>query len=185
MTVPPIIRDNFLSAICTAILVAPTTFFLTETFIFQPKIEQLESKNKDITSNLKQLSEKQSNDVNGIERLKVNLDQCNIDKSSLISNIKVLEIKQIDFNEDILKITKENEALKAKDTEFKINNFNYIKSEIDILKEEKYRIRNPTPIQLIYGGKSNSKELTLDDKDREKQIQNQIDNLYNKLMCSN
>lgn len=113
------------------------------------------------------------------------MNQCNIEKSSLISNIKALELQKIDLNKDIVKTTKENEGLKAKDTEFKTNNFNYIKSEIEILKQEKHRIRNPTSIQVIYGGKSNSKELSLDDKALEKQIQNQIDNLQNKLLCSN
>jgi chromosome segregation ATPase len=181
MSVPPIIRDNFLSAICTATLVVPTTFFLTKTLIFEPKIEQLQLKNKDISNNL----EKLSNDINGIDRLKGSLNQCNIEKSSLISNIKALELQKIDLNKDIVKTTKENEGLKAKDTEFKTNNFNYIKSEIEILKQEKHRIRNPTSIQVIYGGKSNSKELSLDDKALEKQIQNQIDNLQNKLLCSN
>lgn len=181
MSVPPIIRDNFLSAICTATLVVPTTFFLAKTLIFEPKIEQLELKNKDVSNELDKLS----NDINGIDTIKENLNQCNIEKSSLSSNIKASEIQKNDLKENIVKITKENEALKAKDTEFKTNNFNYIKSEIEILKQEKYRIRNPTSIQVIYGGKSSSKELSVDDKAREKEIQNQIDSLQNKLMCSN
>lgn len=181
MQIPPIIRDNFLSAICTAILVVPTTFLLTKTLIFEPKIEQLQSKNDDMSSAL----DKFSKDINNIGVLNENLNNSKLKISSLSLKLNDLEGKNGDLNKTVMQITKENEGLKAKDTEFKINNLNYIRSQVEMLKQEKLEIRNPTAIQIIYGGKSSSKELSSDDRALEEQLQNQINNLQNKLMCTN
>lgn len=181
MSIPPIIRDNFLSAICTATLVVPTTFFLTKTLIYEPKIEQLESKNKDMSSTIESFSK----DISTIDSLNENLNSSKLKISSLSLKINDLEKKNGELTENIVKISRENTVLKESDAEMKANNLNYIRSQVEMLKQEKLQIRNPTSIQVVYGGKSSFKELSSDDRALEEQLQSQINNLQNKLMCTN
>ncbi|MDM1345304.1 hypothetical protein HXZ95_13920 [Acinetobacter pseudolwoffii] len=181
MEVPQIVRDNFLSAILTAIIVIPPTYLLTLRLVSDPKVENLEARVKYLNEDL----EKYSKDINNLENLKKDLNQEKIKTGALESKLELLEKEKVSLNEDILKFKTENQQLKEKETDFKINNLNYITSQVEILKKEKHQIRNPSSIQVIYGGKSSSKELSPTDLVLENQIQSQINTLQSKLMCIN
>ncbi|MBU3847622.1 MAG: hypothetical protein H9855_11770 [Candidatus Acinetobacter avistercoris] len=181
MQIPPIIRDNLLSAIVTAILVSSATYFLTLKFISEPKIENLESRNKDLNNDKKEYL----NDINNLDKIKESLRQKEIEVSKLELVIARLKEEEIFLNQSIVNIKAENEELKEKVIEFKNSNLDYIESEVKSLKKEKYQIRNPSGVQIIYGGKSSSKELSPVELALEGQIQSQINNLQSKLMCTN
>lgn len=181
MEVPQIVRDNFLSAILTAIIVIPPTFYLTLKLVSDPKVENLETRIKYLNSDL----EKYSKDINNLDSIKKDLNKEKIRIVSLESKIERLEKDKINLNGDIVKIKTENQQLKAKETDFKISSLNYITSQVEALKKEKHQIRNPSSIQVIYGGKSSLRELSSAELALEDQLQSQINNLQNKIMCIN
>lgn len=180
MQVPQIVRDNFLSAILTATIVIPPTYLLTLKLVSNPKVENLEARIKYLNEDL----EKHSKGINNLDNIKKDLNQERIRVVELESKLEAFKKENLSLNENILKIKTENQQLREKETDFKISNLSYITSQVEILKKEKHQIRNPSSIQVIYGGKSSSKELSSADLALEDQIQNQINNLQSKLMCT-
>lgn len=174
MEIPQNIQNNLLAAITTAVIVAPATFALTDKIFYQPQLEQLKSKNEDMNAKLTSISE----EIRKVETLNQNLSNSKIQISSLSLQIN-------DLNKTIFNISKENEELKGKYTEFKVQNLNYIKSQVEKLKQEKDKIRNPDVIEVMFANKNLSKELSSDDRALEEGIQKQINILQSKLICTN
>lgn len=169
MQIPPVIQNNLLSAILTAVIIAPATFAVTNKIFYQPQLEQLQSRNEDMNAKLTSVSK----EINKVEILNEKLNNSKIQIASLSLQIN-------DLNKIILNISKENGELKEKYTEFKVQNLNYIKSQVEKLEKDKFEIRNPD--SFIF---SEKKQLSLDDRALEEQLQNQINNLQSKLTCTN